>query len=279
MQPEFQMSFDGVRWHDWMRGFPGAEKTVIEKFRLLHARGYRTRASMCLNRHNIGDLKENIDLLASLGLSHLKMNIAAPAGRWKNKREHFLTQEEAHTAIIRYIPQYVADGMPIPVQFCGLIEFDKPRREILIPYARFSGKKDAEKSWTCGAVKNTLYISPRGKVLPCMMFVETAMNERFDSMLEKPLSGILSDSCYRDTCLRTMGECIRHNERCRDCTYRLLCGAGCRAAACGETGTDYLAIDEEVCCFFQKRRNTKCQTRKKKRLFSARTFPKRKWNR
>ena len=41
-----------------------------------------------------------------------------------------------------------------------------------------------------------------------------------------------------------------HNEKCRDCKYRLMCGAGCRACACGETKTDYQGIDEEKCEFF-----------------------------
>lgn len=79
----------------------------------------------------------------------------------------------------------------------------------------------------------------------------TAIDDLFESALEKPLSEILSDSHYRDTCLIKMGECIEHNERCRDCKYRLACGAGCRACACGETSTDYQGIDEEVCHFFK----------------------------
>ena len=251
MHPAFHMSFDGVRWHDWMRGVPGAEETVVRAFRLLRERGYYTSSSMCLHRHNIGGLKETVDLLASLGVSHLKMNIATPAGLWKRESEHFLTPDEAYEAICAYITRYVADGMPISVQFCDLIEFDRQSRRITIPDEKFSGSEASKESWACSGVKNTMYISPQGKVLPCMMMGGTAIDGQFDSVLEKPLSGILSDSFYRDACFRTMGECIAHNERCRDCEYRLFCGAGCRATACGETGTDYLAVDEEACYLFK----------------------------
>lgn len=45
MRPAFHMSFDGVGWHDWMRGVDGAEEAVIRAFRLLHERGYETSAS------------------------------------------------------------------------------------------------------------------------------------------------------------------------------------------------------------------------------------------
>lgn len=251
MHPVFHMSFDGVGWHDWMRGIDGAEETVISKFKLLRERGFQTSTSMCLHKHNIGGLRESLNLLGSLGLSHVKMNVASPTGRWKNETEHFLSQDEANEAILEYLPQYVEDGMPVSAQFCGFIDFNKESRKILIPYQKYSGGEGAVKAYACGAVRNGMYISPQGRVLPCMTLGGTAIDPMFDSILEKPLSEILSDSYYRNVCLMSMGECIEHNEKCRDCEYKLACGAGCRAAACGETSTDYMGIDEEPCHFFK----------------------------
>ncbi len=251
MRPVFHMSFDGVGWHDWLRGVEGAEKTVISKLMLLKELGYQTSSSLCLHKHNIGDLKKNIDLAASLGLRHLKMNVASPTGRWKNKREHFLSRDEAYEAILSYIPQYVADGMPLSVQFCGILDFNVEQRRIRIPFRKYGGKPGSEKSYACSVVRNGIYISPKGQVLPCMTLVGMAIDPMFDSILEKPLSEILSDSLYRDMCLLKMGDCIKHNGRCRDCDYRFACGAGCRASACGEIGTDYLGIDEDTCHFFK----------------------------
>ncbi len=251
LNPAFHISFDGMGWHDWLRGVKGAEESAVRAFKLLHERGYQTSTSMCLHKHNIGDLKQNIDFLSSIGLSHVKMNVASPTGRWKNETEHFATQDETNQAILDYIPQYVADSMPVSVQFCGILDFNKRSKKILIPYQKYSNVEGCERVYACGAVKNGMYISPKGKILPCMTMGGTAMDEKFDSVLDKPLSEILSDSYYRDICLKKMGECIEHNEKCRDCQYRLACGAGCRAAACGETGLDYLAIEEEVCHFFK----------------------------
>ena len=251
MRPAFHLSYDGVGWHDWLRGVDGAEKAVIRAFRLLRARGYQTSVSMCLHRNNIGGLKESVDLLAAEGVSHVKMNVASPTGRWKNETEHFLSHDEAYQAIEDYLPQYVADGMPVSAQFCGFIDFNKETRRILIPFRKFSGGSGADRDFACGSVKNRMYISPTGKILPCMTLSGTAMDSAFESALEKPLSEILSDSHYRDVCLLKMGDCISHNEKCRACPYRLACGAGCRACACGETGTDYLGIDRDACHFFK----------------------------
>ena len=251
LHPAFHLSYDGAGWHDWLRGVDGAEAAVIRAFRLLRERGYQTSVSMCLHRHNISVLKESIDLLSSLGVSHVKMNVATPTGRWKNERSHFISQDEAFEAIEAYLPQYVADGIPVSAQFCGYIDFNKEMRRIMIPFQKFSGVEGGDRAYACGAVKNGMYISPTGKILPCMTLGGTAIDPMFESVLEKPLSEILSDSHYRDICLAKMGDCIGHNEKCRDCRYRLACGAGCRACACGETGTDYFGIDEDTCRFFK----------------------------
>ena len=251
LEPAFHLSYDGAGWHDWLRGVDGAEAAVIRAFRLLRERGYQTSVSMCLHRHNIGGLKESIDLLAGEGVCHVKMNVASPTGRWKNERSHFISQDAAFEAIEAYLPQYVADGMPVSVQFCGFIDFNREARKIMIPFRKYSGVEGADRAFACGAVKNGMYISPTGKILPCMTLGGTAIDPMFESALEKPLSEILSDSHYRDICLAKMGDCIAHNEACRDCQYRLACGAGCRACACGETGTDYFGIDEDACHFFK----------------------------
>lgn len=251
MHPAFHLSYDGVGWHDWLRGVEGAEAAVIRAFRLLREHDCQTSTSMCLHRHNIGVLKDSIDLLASLGVSHVKMNVATPAGRWKNEAKHFISQEEAFEAIEAYLPQYVADGMPVSAQFCGYIDFNRETRRIMIPFQKYSGLEGGNRAYACNAVKNGIYISPTGKVLPCMTLGGTAIDPMFESALEKPLSEILSDSHYRDVCLAKMGDCIDHNEKCRECEYRLACGAGCRAGACGETGTDYLGVDEDACRFFK----------------------------
>ena len=250
MHPAIHMSFDGVGWHDWIRGIDGAEEAVIRAFKLCKEHGFQTSASMCLHKHNIGTLRESINLLAELGAVHLKMNVASPQGRWASETEHFITQEEAFEAIIDYLPEYVQDGMPISVQFCTLIDFNKERKFIGIPAARFSGKDIAAKTPACGAVKTGMYIGPTGMVLPCMTLGGTPVEKQFDNIFEKPLSEILTDSYYREMSVLKMGECTDHNEKCRDCKYRLDCGAGCRACACSGGKTDFLGIDPDTCEFF-----------------------------
>ena len=250
INPAFHISFDGLGWHDWLRGEKGAEEDTVRAFRLLHERGYQTSSSMCLHKHNIGNLRENINFAASLGMVHLKMNVITPSGRWKNETQHFLTQDEANQAIVDYLPYYFEDGMPLSVQLCTLLDIHKETGIMRIPAQKYSGKEGAEKAVACGVVKTCMYISPKGKVLPCMTLGGTKIDPEFESILEKDLGEILTKSHYRDICNVRMGESVAHNEKCHDCKYRLKCGAGCRAAGCGENSTDYMAVDEECCAFF-----------------------------
>ena len=250
MHPNFHISFDGIGWHDWLRGEKGAEEAAMRAFRLLRERGFQISTSFCLHRHNYLSLRENINFLASLGLKHVKMNVTTPTGLWKNETEHFATQDEVNAAILAYIPQYAEDGFPISAQFAGFLDFNREDGRIRIPHKKYGGDEGADREYACGVVKTGMYISPSGKVLPCMTLGGTVIDARFDSILEKDLSDILTGSYYRDVCRVRMGECIAHNEKCRGCKYALACGAGCRACACGETKTDYLGIDEEACDFF-----------------------------
>ena len=72
MRPSIQFSFDGVGYHDWMRGVHGAEKVVLDALKRCQERGIPTSVSMVLFRENLGSIRETANLLASLGCSSLK---------------------------------------------------------------------------------------------------------------------------------------------------------------------------------------------------------------
>lgn len=100
MHPSFQMSFDGVGWHDWIKGIDGAEKKVLDAFRLMKEYGIGVSSAMCLHKNNIHTIRESVNLLAEVGCSSLKINVANPSGLWENQPEHFITQEEGYQALL-----------------------------------------------------------------------------------------------------------------------------------------------------------------------------------
>lgn len=252
IQPVFQFSFDGVGYHDWMRGIDGAEKAVIDAMIRCRERGYRFGASMVLFKENKESIRDSVNLLASLGCSYLKVGNASPQGEWKDQPEHYLTQEETYEAFLEYIPHYYEDGKPLTIGLEGFFNYDVNYNEV----GSFNEKGIAEskfgKALMCGHVRREMYVSPKGNVLSCMSMVGGPIEDQFPNMLETPLEDILdSKSLYMDIVNYRVSDFMEHNPECRICEYRCLCCGGCRALAVLDHPTDYLAKDEITCKYFK----------------------------
>ena len=81
VHPPFQLSFDGVGCHDFLRGIPGAEERTLSALRLLRDRGHPVNVSMCLHRGNRHSLRETVRLMASLGVRSMKLSSIFGFGR------------------------------------------------------------------------------------------------------------------------------------------------------------------------------------------------------
>jgi len=251
MRPSIQFSFDGVGHHDWMRGVPGAEKTVLDAMRRCRERGFGFTASMVICRESAGCIRESVNLLASLGCRGLKIGNASPQGEWANETEHYLTQEEAWQVFLDYIPQYLTDGKPMPIGLEGVFNCDRPAMNPRAYCEKDIKEESFHKALLCGHVRSGMYVSPQGRVLPCMSMVGGPIEQRFPSMLETPLEEILNDSLYMDIINARVSDFMAHNPECASCEYRCACCGGCRAVAVRDGSTDYLKPDPIACEYFK----------------------------
>lgn len=247
LHPSFQISFDGVGHHDWMRGVEGAEKIALDAFRLLHARGFKTVSAMCLCRENIGSIRDTVNTLASVGCLSLKFQRTMPQGEWCNEPEHTLTVEETVKAYLDYLPQFKEDGCPMTIQMEGFFLYDKSEGHYLCPSDKTLREEDLEKAPPCGVIQNSLYIGPNGAVTPCMSMCGAEIEKQFPNVFETKLEDILTDSSFTRLTSRSCAFILDHNEKCRDCSYRSRCCGGCRAMATGQNGGDYFAVDPIMC--------------------------------
>ena len=246
VRPAFQLSFDGVGKHDWMRGVIGAEKSAFEAMRRLKDRGYTFACAMCLCRENVGAIRDTANALAVGGCRSLKLQRSMPMGEWANQTEHFLTYEETLNAYIDYLPQYKEDGMPLDIQMEGFFAYMRGRG-----YTNLSDRKGKEEAFSqmppCGVIATSLYIGPNGAVTPCMSMCGAEIEGQFPNIFQMPLKDILTDSSYTRLTGYKVKDVFEHNEKCRSCEYRCRCCTGCRAFAVGENSNDYLGIDPITC--------------------------------
>lgn len=255
-RPDIVMSFDGVGFHDWMRGVPGAEKAVDAAFGLCAERGFRTVASMCVCRANLGTLRETVNHLASVGCSGMRAGRVNNMGEWVgNGADLTPTYEEYLRAVLDYIPLYYEDGMPIPLALSGAFSASPsdPARYTLVPMR--TGLEDGTKPlFSCA--RSLLQVYPDGRPAVC-----DVLGPDFVGMppvaSDEPgrqtvgLADVLSTgSAYMELMETRCASFHDRNPECRDCPYLAVCGGGCRAAAYQACGTIF-AKDPMSCAFFR----------------------------
>lgn len=252
-RPSFQISFDGVGYHDWFRGVPNAEAHAIAGFKLLQERGFRSNAAMSLYRGNQGSLRETANFLADLGVESLSVSTPQEFGVWKEQaKELALTFDETWEVYRAYIPQWYADGCPIDIHLEGYFSCrrDTPR-DYGMTFVRHAPEGvDWADVHACASIQDNLFLGPDGRVSPCMAFSETAIAKRFPGIFGRTLPEALKDPSYRDVIGATMADYLAEQPSCAACPHLNACGGGCVAERISDDGNS-LVPDERVCHFFR----------------------------
>lgn len=117
LKPQFSISFDGVGWHDWMRGINGAEKAALNALQICHNRNFPIDVEMCVHRGNLNTLNQTISILRSVGVDALKIGDVSPSELWcKHSEGNDLGLKEYIEAMIQYIPKFYEMGCPIELE-------------------------------------------------------------------------------------------------------------------------------------------------------------------
>ena len=249
IHPEFNMSFDGVGWHDWMRGIPGAEASVDRAFRLCKEMGFPTGAEMCIHKQNKDTLRETINYLSSVGCTALKTNPVSNTGEWRiNNYGESISIDELFQTYLDYIPYYYEDGMPLALMLGGFFSA-RPKRPDYYDIPLYHYPKDPDKCVVCAHARTVMYISPEGRALPCMSLTASPVQDDFPLIPELGLTKCITDSVYMDFITTRAAKVLEHNEECRSCEYRRWCQGGCRASGLADSPSyDDLLYRDLPCC-------------------------------
>lgn len=261
LKPAFQISFDGVGFHDWMRGTDGAEQAAIDAFKILRENDFPFSSAMCLCKKNIGALRETVNFLAQQGCKAMKTQVSMQMGEWKAHDEDALTQEEGLQAYLDYLPKYAEDGMPLSLQMEGYFSYIKNpngknenakiQEGYSLPSLRNLTMEKAVKAPLCGVLQSSFFIGPNGAVVPCMSMCGAQIESIFPNVFKMPLKEILTESSYTETVNKRAGYLFEKNQKCHDCEFRCHCCGGCRACAVGDSSTDYFTEDTLTCNFYK----------------------------
>lgn len=252
LKPEFSISLDGIGWHDWMRGIAGAEEAAVRALRLCVERGFLTNVEMCVHKGNQETLRETVRLLSEIGVPLLKVGNVMLTNLWKHNSDgNAMDVREYTEAMMRYIPCFFQDGMPMDVMLSGVVKVYKESAQYdLLPVKFNEGGEYAER-FLCGAARYACYITPEGRMLPCMPMTACREQELFPLVQDISLQKGLSDSFYMDIVDSRIRDLVAANPKCAACAHKYQCGGGCRAIALEQTG-DLMGCDGEQCILWNE---------------------------
>ena len=252
IKPGFSFSYDGMGWHDWMRGVKGAEEAVLRALRLCVARGFHSSVEMCVHKGNRGTVRSTVNLFSKAGVSTVKVSRVANTELWRaNNEGNAYSDREYYEDMIAYIPQFFEDGCPMNVLLGGVIELRKGSPEFRVVVERYSDTDKALQCYLCGAARANIYITPDGRLLPCMPMTACKEQELFPKIADIGLQKGLSDSFFMEFVDRRVCDLIQANSKCRECPHLPKCGGGCRAAALEQTG-DLMGAEESQCMLWNE---------------------------
>lgn len=252
LKPEIVVSFDGVGWHDWMRGIPGAEKAALYALKLCHERGFLTSVGMCIHRGNLVTFPETVRTLEGIGVTYLKTGIISETPLWCRYSEgNAMSWEEYLDAMIPYITWYYQEGRPIRCLDIGGVAELRQDKAGEIRVGNFDGTEKCLDCHMCGAVRWSCYITPDGRLLPCMPMTSCKEQEYFPKIREVGMRQGLSDSYYMQFVNGRVRDLFAVNRECAECEYRYKCGGGCRAMALSKEH-DLMGCDRDKCMFWKK---------------------------
>lgn len=252
VKPDISISFDGVGWHDWMRGISGAEDAALRALALCHERGLHTDVEMCIHRGNINTLPQTIKTLVQVGVNNLKVSTISMTNLWIHNNEgQALTQQEYTEAMIPYISWYYESGKPIAqLTLSGIVVLSQNRPGKIVP-SPYDGTDSCLDCHLCNAARFACYIAPDGRLLPCMPMTSSSEQIRFPKVQEIGLAQGLKDSFYLTFVTSRLRDLFAANSECATCDYRYKCGGGCRASALLEGNQTLMGCDRTMCMLWK----------------------------
>ncbi len=254
IKPQFIMSYDGDDgWHDWLRGIKDAGKFVLDAFDLCYEMGFPTGSAMCLHKGNIGLLRQSVNTLAAHHVGYCKVGPVSTTELWERYgKDYTLTFDELFGAYVEYAPHYFEDGAPINLELCGLFTCGKGSDKWRCPAVRYDGSNECLNHTVCEHARSELYLSPDGRMLPCMSLTSYDVQYDYPLATEIGLKQGLTESTYMSLIDTRISEFFEINRECGTCPYAKVCAGGCRADALVTEGQGIMDPNRACCAVFKE---------------------------
>ena len=164
-----------------------------------------------------------------------------------------MSRQEYLEGLIPYIEWYYKEGRPFEHLVLGGVA-DLRRDQPARPSVGFYNYQETDKilnTYMCEAARSTCYITPEGRLLPCMPMTSSPYQKYFPLVQDIGLREGLSGSAYMQFVNGRIRDLFAVNVECNACAYRYKCGGGCRASALAGPDKNLMGCDREMCAFWK----------------------------
>ena len=254
--PLIKISFDGIGYHDWMRGRKGAERKTLDAIRLCVDNGFRVKSQTQVHRKNVDSMMPTARVLDDMGVSEMRIIRTTEVPRWyENAGDACLGMEEYYDRLLKVAREYIDSGMSMDIdiwQFLRLSPKDRSFR--IVPVACTKGEY-RETLPGCRGNRGMIAVTSTGDAVPCMQAsgLLTQLDIHLGNLHRDKLKDLLTAGYYLDNVCATVGELRESNQKCGLCKWFEYCTGGCRAMGLLYSGerVDFCGEDITKCRFFE----------------------------
>lgn len=228
LKPEMKISFDGLGFHDKMRGAAGAEKKTIDALKLCISKGFKVMAQMNMNRLNLGCIPESLELLDSIGIQRTRLIRTSEAPRWEENAEgQTLSWAEYYQAALDVSAKYAEKEHRMDLLFWEFLIVNPKSKSFFSLAVRYNPASFNEDRPLCKGARGMPAIGGNGEVYPCMQFEGYCKKYgiSFANVFKRKLQSILSEGPFCELVRST----VKDRVECPDCEFVQYCGGGCPA--------------------------------------------------
>ena len=253
INPIIKVSFDGLGWHNWMRGVEGAEIKTINAIKLLKSNGFRVQVQMCIHKDNVESIYPTAKFLDKLNIDKMRILRTCESPRWEKYNNVCLNLKEYFDVSLKFIEKYVNSNYSMPLEIFKFISiYPSYKKYRCIPIKKNGSQYD--KLPACAQMRYCLNVESSGELIPCgrMTGYYKRRKVKFGNVKKDNLQQLLLDSKYFEEVSKTVKELLNIHKKCRECIFIPVCYTGCRAGAAIFSG-DINSYDMSNCIYFYDR--------------------------
>lgn len=250
IRPSFRISFDGMGFHEWMRGVKGAQEQTLKAISLCIKKHFPVLIQTNLNKRNLSVMRQTIDEMDAAGVEEMRIIRTTEAPRWVQQAGNdCLSWEEYFDEALALLSYYESKPRSMRLVFWQFVNAEQKTKRFQVMKIQFQSADAAANRLPC---QEKLSIGADGQIYPCLQ-MSGALKEhgvRLADTKKEALSALLSDSPYMRVAAKSGLELKDGNERCRNCPFAIYCAGGCPAISLITHGK-YDAQDNSSCVFFR----------------------------